>query len=369
MNSVFELLNGMLDQLVPRAGSSVVTAKDQDKILTAIESLQLHFMKAHLAQDAGKIGKVAVRSSQAAGSYLLNTVYDQHLAEPAEVYLHIQNGLCGFIDGLYKNFPGQFDYSMPMPLPCWLKISAAMEDRLESLERKGVPKALPNLIRAELHYACLHHTPDYIAGQYWQSLTQQLQDCRPEPKSNVRSDLKSDQELLNNAVINCLVGCNFNSGKFICYVLDAAAEELTEEDSPVVYWANMLKRMNRLPISPEMQLYRNADSCKTQLIESFKNELFAAEQLHTDDVVQDKLITGLSVGQFALLIRLLVDTGVLKTRNTNQLIRLFSRLVKTTRTVEISAESLRQKYYQINAASIKMMREHLVEMMSKLKEY
>jgi len=369
MNSVFELLNGMLDQLVPRTGCSVVTAKDQDKILTAIESLQLHFMKAHLAQDAGKIGKVAVRSSQAAGSYLLNSVHEQHLAEPAEVYLNIQNGLCGFIDGLHRNFPGQFDYSMSMPLPCWLKISAAMEDRLESLERRGVSTTLLNLIRAELHYACLHHTPDYIAGQYWQSLTRQLHDCRPEPKSEPRSDSKSDQEQLNNAVINCLVGCNFNSGKFIFYVLDAAATHLTEEDSPVVYWASLLKWMNRLPTSPEMQLYRNADSCKAQLIELFKNELFTAEQLHTDDVLQDKLITGLSVGQFALLIRLLVDTGVLKTRNTNQLIRLFSRLVKTTRTVEISAESLRQKYYQINAASVKMLREHLVEMMSKLKEY
>ncbi|MBL7760163.1 MAG: hypothetical protein JNK08_05645 [Sediminibacterium sp.] len=365
MNTVFELLNGMLDQLVPRAGSSVVTAKDQDKILTAIESLQLHFMKAHLAQDAGKIGKVAVRSSQAAGSYLLNSVYDQHLAEPAEVYLHIQNGLCGFIDGLHKNFPGQFDYSMPMPLPCWLKISATMEDRLVSLERAGVSTTLLNLIRAELHYACLHHTPDYIAGQYWQSLGMQLLELRAEQ----RAERRSDKDQLNNAVVNCLVGCNFNSGKFICYVLDAAAEELTEEDSPVVYWANMLKWMNRLPTSPEMQLYRNADSCKAQLIELFRNELFAAEQLHTDDVVQDKLITGLSVGQFALLIRLLVDTGVLKTRNTNQLIRLLSRLVKTTRTVEISAESLRQKYYQINAASVKMMREHLAEMMSKLKEY
>lgn len=192
-----------------------------------------------------------------------------------------------------------------------------------------------------------------------------MQDYRPEPKFDVRPD----QDQLNNAVINCLVGCNFNSGKFIFYVLEAVATHLTEEDSPVVYWASLLKWINRLPTSPEMQLYRNADSCKTQLIELFTTELFAAEQLHTDDVVQDKLITGLSVGQFALLIRLLVDTGVLKTRNINQLIRIFSRLVKTTRTVEISAESLRQKYYQINPASVKMMREHLVEMMSKLKEY
>lgn len=124
-----------------------------------------------------------------------------------------------------------------------------------------------------------------------------------------------------------------------------------------------------MPTSPEMQLYRNADSCKAQLIQLFTTELFAAEQLHADDAVQDKLITGLSVGQFALLIRLLVDTGVLKTRNTNQLIRLFSRLVKTTRTVEISAESLRQKYYHIDAATVKILRSHLAEMMSRLKEY
>ncbi|MFZ2785415.1 MAG: hypothetical protein WAZ36_13535 [Sediminibacterium sp.] len=361
MYTVFELLNGLMDQIVPRPGYAVGSAKEQDKILETIESLQIHFLKAHLAQDASKIGKVAVRSSQAVGGYLLNSVYEYNLAEPAAIYQNMQNGLCGFIDSLHRNFPGQFDYSLPMPQPIWQKIRTVLEESLLGLGKQGVSTQLIALIRSELNHSCRDHTPDYITGQYWQTLAQHLKELDPQ--------FNREMVPFNDAVVNTLVGCNFNSGKLIHYVLETAAADLTNEDAPVTYWTDLLKRINRLPITPEMHLYRNTDSCQQQLIQSINTELFAAEQLHREDEIQDKLITGLSVDQFALLIRLMVDAHIFKCENINQLIRFFSRHVQTTRTLQISAESLRQRYYTISKASVKIMRDHLVEMMNKLKGY
>lgn len=361
MNAVFEILNGLLEQIILSPGSTNKQSKEQGKMLEAIESLQIHFLKAHLAQDDGRIGKVAVRSSQAASSYLLNSMYEYNMAEPAAFYQNMQNGLCGFIDSLYRNFPGQFDYSMPMPQPIWQTIRTALEESLPGLVKQGASTQLIALIRSELNHSCREHTPDYIAGGYWQTLAQHLDELDPE--------LSRGTVPCNDALVNTLVGCNFNSGKFIHYVLETAAADLTDADAPVAYWTDLLTRMNRLPITPEMQLYRNADSCQQQLIRSINTELFAAEQLHREDEMQDKLITGLSVDQFALLIRLMVDAHIFKCENVNQLIRFFSRHVQTTRTLQISAESLRQRYYTISKPSVKIMRDHLVDMMNKLKGY
>lgn len=369
MYAFFEQLNGLMDQIVSQSGAPVGSAKEQKNILDNIESLKVHFIKAHLAQEDGRMGHAAVQHFQTAGSYLLNNVYEQNLAEPAAFYQQMQNGLCGFIESLYKNFPGQFDYGMPMPQPVWQKIRTAMEACLMGLDKQGATTQLLALIRAELNHACRERTPDYIAGQYWQTLAQQLDELSPELSREPFPERFRESALYNDAVVNILIGCNFNSGRLIHYVLETAAADLTDQDAPVVFWTDLLKRINRLPITPEMQLYRNTDSCKQQLIQSINTELFVAEQLHREDEMQDKLVTSLSVDQFALLIRLLVDAHIFKCENVNQLLRFFSRHVQTTRTLQISSESLRQRFYSISKPSIKMMRDHLVNMMNKLKGY
>jgi hypothetical protein len=365
MYAFFEQLNGLMDQIVSQSGAPVGSAKEQKNILDNIESLKVHFIKAHLAQEDGRMGKAAVQSFQTAGSYLLNNVYEQNLAEPAAFYQQMQNGLCGFIESLYKNFPGQFDYSKPMPLPVWQKIRTAMEACLLGLDKQGAATQLLALIRAELNHACRDRTPDYIAGQYWQTLALHLDELSPE----LSRERSRESALYNEAVVNSLIGCNFNSGRLIHYVLETAAADLTDQDAPVVFWTDLLKRINRLPITPEIHLYRNADSCQQQLIQSINTELFAAEQLHRNDETEDKLVTSLSVDQFALLIRMMVDVRIFKCENVNQLLRFFSRHVQTTRTLQISSESLRQRFYSISKPSIKMMRDHLVNMMNKLKGY
>ncbi|MDP1814579.1 MAG: hypothetical protein Q8K92_09050 [Leadbetterella sp.] len=357
MNSTFETLNDLLHKnatsTVPIQGKN----KQEEKIKEEVKNLPFEFSRNYLAQTSKQVVTNTVQYSQAATSMLINRVYEYNQNENNEFYQFIQSSLCGFIKILFKYFPAHFDFSLPMPEPIWQPIKKETENSLTKLANQGVDVDLEKLINTELLLSCKERAPDYVIGYYWKDLTVFL------------NQLKEVDHALTNAVVETLVSCNFNTGKFVLYVIEWTSGGLKDENSPVNYWANVLKLINRIPITPNMCLHKTIEPCKQLLVQSITTELFAAERMLPETNTTGKILTGMSVGQLAIFIRLMTDTEIIKSENINELVNFFSKIFKTTRTTEISAESLRQKYYNIDNASINIVRSYLGEMLNHLKKY
>ncbi len=96
-----------------------------------------------------------------------------------------------------------------------------------------------------------------------------------------------------------------------------------------------------------------------------------AEQLNMEANVKsaEQIHTSLSVSQLALFLRLQVDSGILQPDNINQLIKQTGGQYHTGRTHAISPLSLRNKFYENNAAAIAIMQAYLMNMLQLLKKY
>lgn len=71
-----------------------------------------------------------------------------------------------------------------------------------------------------------------------------------------------------------------------------------------------------------------------------------------DDVVikkEFKMEFDMSVSQFACFIKSFVDTGIIQNKNISELIRFLAKFVKTKRSENISYESFRMKYYNVES--------------------
>lgn len=84
----------------------------------------------------------------------------------------------------------------------------------------------------------------------------------------------------------------------------------------------------------------------------------------------EPLITSLSVPQLALLIRLMVDAGMLvQGQNISALMSKIATHIQTRKVLHISAESLRVKYYSPEKAAISILRDYMQKMIQLLRNY
>jgi hypothetical protein len=81
------------------------------------------------------------------------------------------------------------------------------------------------------------------------------------------------------------------------------------------------------------------------------------------------LRTHLSVAQLALLLRLLVDTNIIKCHNQSLFLKVIATAFRTSRVDIISPESLRTKYYTSEPAAKSAIRSHLLTMINHLHKY
>jgi hypothetical protein len=68
------------------------------------------------------------------------------------------------------------------------------------------------------------------------------------------------------------------------------------------------------------------------------------------------------VGQLAFLVRLFVDAGALPKSNQVSLLRLFCQYFQTRDTGEISTDSMRTRYYNVEQATVMSVRNLLLSL-------
>ena len=83
----------------------------------------------------------------------------------------------------------------------------------------------------------------------------------------------------------------------------------------------------------------------------------------------EPVFTSLSVAQLAFLIKLLVDTGIINNKNQTELLKTISKTICTHRNEAISADSLRNKYYNVDKNTTDAVKNMLIDMVNKSKNY
>jgi hypothetical protein len=78
-----------------------------------------------------------------------------------------------------------------------------------------------------------------------------------------------------------------------------------------------------------------------------------------------KIETGLSVTQIACFVRLFMDCGVFKNTNVREILTFLAEHIRSKRQENISAESLRLKYYNIEESTRGEVRKVLSQMLEK----
>ncbi len=80
----------------------------------------------------------------------------------------------------------------------------------------------------------------------------------------------------------------------------------------------------------------------------------------------EPIYTSLSVPQLAFFVKLLVDTGVVHNRNQTELLKTISKTIRTNRNEIISAESLRNKYYNVDKAATDSVKNVIINLLNQV---
>lgn len=126
------------------------------------------------------------------------------------------------------------------------------------------------------------------------------------------------------------------------------------------YWQ---KHLRQAIVRPATAFNPAMPALRDQLLLWIEEELLYQLQSEARDTPQiaqadtaPKLQTSLSVDQLGALIRMLVDNGIITTKNKKQVIAFFARHFAAIQQPNISAENLRVCYYRVEASTYQAMR-------------
>lgn len=181
-----------------------------------------------------------------------------------------------------------------------------------------------------------------------------------------------EEEATITGLHDFLLQVNFNAHESYRYFVQHFNEEALENGLHIYY--NKLKLI-RQTIKNDVSFDRTLPALHEQLITWLVEEIAFLEkqQQISGQISQDgkvtKVETGLSVSQLSLLIKLLIDTGILKNISTAELTNLVARHFSTANCETISEGSLRKKVYNIEQSSVKSMNDVLMGLVNEVRKY
>ena len=105
-------------------------------------------------------------------------------------------------------------------------------------------------------------------------------------------------------------------------------------------------------------------------LEKRQRLLYQAPSQKTEDQVNEpKVQTSLSVAHLALAVKLLIESKVITNKNSSELLRMVARNFKTDRQELISEDSLRNKSYNFESATVNRLKDEIIGLMNLVRKY
>lgn len=162
-----------------------------------------------------------------------------------------------------------------------------------------------------------------------------------------------------------LISMNFNSTEYFKYYVGLIQNQIAELGSDAERLEKLAfhyKTINQIQPTFDRVYDPSSKGIRIQLSEWIseevqflerKRDLTTASQIAEKDFARKdfKLEFDMSVSQFAFFIKAFIETGVIQNKNISELIKFLARFVKTKRSENISYESFRIKYYNVEGST------------------
>ena len=180
---------------------------------------------------------------------------------------------------------------------------------------------------------------------------------------------------------NVIIAFNFNSLPVIHYFASFFVEQLGPIESAkdkIDFLNHWLKNVNQVPIKPGYAFNTKHEAvniflsnCILEEIRYYERTLLLFSGFEYPTGMRGfantgyKIETELSVSQIACLARLFVDCQVVKTKNIRELLNFLSVYTQSKKRENISAESMRLKYYNIEEGTREEIHKILLKLLKK----
>lgn len=287
----------------------------------------------------------------------------------------IQEELLNFIE---INFPEYFNMENKIPDAKRLLMAPEIKRNLKIIKNEfgklEIDDSLIKIICSPLEdFLLQNNTITYHDLFYLKTLQQELFYFTGK-KNKVNANDKLCQLLLN---------LNFNRLRFFNYYIlqiEDQAKLCNNISELIEFYSLKIKLINQQPVISRLVLKPGLPSIKEQAGSWICEELYYLEkrrQLLSNDPLQKteetsgelKIHTSLSVSQLALAVKLLVESKMITNTNATELMRVVARNFKTDKQEVISEDSLRNKSYNFEAATVSRLKDEIIGLMNLTRKY
>lgn len=208
---------------------------------------------------------------------------------------------------------------------------------------------------------CSSHIKIFIEGMEPKTTYRKVQYMEVLTESIGRFLQSCNDDLPEEEIRTFLVSVDFNSAAYFKYYTEFIQNQLVQLGSNSERLEKLAfhnKTINQIQLTPGITFDPGSRGIRTQLSEWISEEVEFLErkrflttnaQIAENDFAKKdfKLEFDMSVSQFAFFIKAFIETGVIQNKNISELIRFLSKFVKTKRSENISYESFRIKYYNV----------------------
>lgn len=240
-----------------------------------------------------------------------------------------------------------------------MKILASIQESYKNLQHRMDGK------ENKLIAICISHIKGFIEGMEPKTTYRKVQYMEVLTESISRFLQSNNDDLPEEEIRTFLVSVDFNSTAYFKYYTEFIQNQLAQLDSNSERLEQLAfhnKTINQIQLTPGIAYDPGSRGIRTQLSEWISEEVEFLErkrflatnaQIAENDFAKKdfKLEFDMSVSQFAFFIKAFIETGVIQNKNISELIRFLSKFVKTKRSENISYESFRIKYYNVEGGT------------------
>jgi len=290
-------------------------------------------------------------------------------------YRALQFSLIELLLFMQQHFHDHFDNSQTVPtayrIYFFCKHSSSIKNTTALLQQKCYDENLRQMLLATIHRFREEANTVFSFSQFnwFKKFIDHIE----------RLNKKYAGEDLTRSITCALLHLNYNKPSFIDHVIEKLQSRINRCDTiheQIQLWNRYLSQVKMLHECKPLCM--NRPSVKVLLAQKIKRNITLLEKeikaQHINSVSSqtnlqyNPITTGMSVSQLAVMVRLMVDTGIIQYKNHSDLIKKIATTFQTPKVSVISAESLRTKYYSPDRASLEMVKDYLFKMMGLMRD-
>lgn len=282
------------------------------------------------------------------------------------------------LDFIEKSFPEYFAHDIKVPeAKRWL-MAPEIKRSLKVIQKEAEKSEVDGeLIKIACNPLEAYLLPDEVISYH--EITY-LQELKSELIAFTKKKYKAN---VNEELCRLLLHLNFNSIHFFSYYilqLQEKSKSCNTVPDLIEYHSLKLKIINQLPVKAGMVYKPGLPPIREQISSWICEELYFLEkqerflyqgttQRKEEQLSQMKIHTSLSVSHLAMAVKLLMEAKLITNTNSSDLIRMVARNFRTDRQEVISEESLRNKLYNFETATVTRLKDEIIGLMNLVRKY